>query len=126
MSPASWIVLFIGIVAASNPGIAAAEPEAFGPAKVTCQRLGAGQSDCLLTSLRISSGGNNVATFSLSILPATDRTIFQKWCSTAGDDCTVEIWGMRQAPGSSRLSSVSSLRWTRLRSPKTQATAKAL
>ena len=125
MSLASRIVLFIGIAVASYPADAAAGPEAFGPAEVSCQRLGAGQTDCLLTSLRISPGGNNVATFSLAILPATDRASFQKWCSTAGDDCTVEIRGVRQPPGSSRFSFVSSIRWTRLRPPKTQAAAKA-
>lgn len=97
----------------------------FGPGKVACQRLGAGRFDCLLTSLRISADGSNVATFSLSILPATERAIFRKWCSTAADDCTVRLQGARQAPGSSRLSAVTSVRWTRLMTPRNQAAARA-
>lgn len=120
-------ISLVGIMATTpTPAVAAAGPETFGPGKVACQPLGAGQFDCLLTSLRISVNGNNVATFSLAILPAADRAIFQKWCFTAADDCTVQLQGARQAPGGSRLSDVTSVRWTRFRSPKDQAAASAL
>ena len=110
----AFIVLFGGMTVTANPGLAEAAPETFGPGKVDCQRLGAGQFDCLLTSLRITQDGNNVATFSLATLPAAEQAMFQKWCSTAADDCTVDIQGTRQAPESSRLSAVTSVRWTRL------------
>jgi len=122
-------IVFIGLVGimatTPSPVRAAAGSETFGPGKVACQSLGAGQFDCLLTSLRISVSGNNVATFSLAILPAADRATFQKWCFTAADDCTVQLQGARQAPGGSRLSDVTSVRWTRFRSPRDQAAARA-
>jgi hypothetical protein len=109
--------------ATSNPLRAAIRPDTFGPGKVSCQRLGVGEFDCLLTSLRISANGNNVATFGLAALPVRDRAGFQKWCSTAADDCTVEIDGVRQSVGSSRFSTVTAVRWTRLRPPRNQAAA---
>lgn len=121
----AFILLFSSMTMTANPALAAAAPETFGPGKVDCQRLGGGQFDCLLTSLRITQNGNNVATFSLTTLPAAEQTLFQKWCSTAADDCTVEIQGARQAPGGSRLSAVTSIRWTRLYEPRTQAAARA-
>jgi len=119
------IVLFSSMTMTANPALAAAAPETFGPGKVDCQRLGGGQFDCLLTSLRITQNGNNVATFNLTNLPAAEQTMFQKWCSTAADDCTVKIQGARQTPGGSRLSAVTSIRWTRLYKPRTQAAARA-
>ena len=109
----------------ATPALAASPLETFGPGKVDCQRLGAGQFDCLLTSLRITRNGNNVATFSLATLPAAEQAMFQKWCSTAADDCTVNIQGKRQTPEGSRLSTVTSVRWTRLEPPKNQAAARA-
>ena len=109
----------------SGLALAASGPETFGPSKVACQRLDAGQFDCLLTSLRISGSGNNVATFSLATLPAAERATFQKWCSTTADDCTVLIQGSRQVPEGSRLSAVTSVRWTRLKPPRNQAAARA-
>jgi hypothetical protein len=110
----------------SNSALAAARLETFGPAKVACQPLGAGQFDCLLTSLMISENGNNVAAFSLGTLPAADRAILQRWCFTVADDCTVIIQGTRMAPGSTRLSSVTSVRWTRTESPTNQSAARAI
>ncbi len=119
------IVLFGGMTVTATPGLAEAASETFGPGKVDCQRLGAGQFDCLLTSFRITRNGNNVATFSLAALPAAEQALFQRWCSTADDDCTVTIQGARQTPESSRLSAVTSVRWTRLQPPRTQAAARA-
>ena len=121
----AFAVLFGGMTFAADPGLAEAASEAFGPGKVSCQQLGAGQFDCLLTSLRVNAPGNDVATFSLAILPAAERAAFQKWCSTAADDCTVQIQGARQTPGGSRLSAVTSVRWTRLEPPRDQAVARA-
>ena len=120
------IALLVGVTATSCPALAVTGPETFGPGQVACQRLGEGQFDCLLTSLRISSSGNNVATFSLDTLPETERSIIQKWCSTAADDCTVKIQGTRQAPGSNRLVTVTSVRWKRLRPPRSEAAARAM
>ncbi|HEY0205917.1 MAG TPA: hypothetical protein VGC15_17375 [Acetobacteraceae bacterium] len=113
------------MTATPNPALAAVGPETFGPGKVACQRLGAGQFDCLLTSLRISESGNNVTTFSLAALPSMERASFQRWCSTAADDCTVQLQGARQVPEASRLSAVTSVRWTRLKPPRDQAAARA-
>ena len=105
--------------------LAAAGPETFGPGKVACQSLDAGQFDCLLTSLRVSGTVNGVATFSLAALPAADRATFQRWCLTAADGCTVRLRGTRQVPEGSRLSAVASVRWTRPMPPRNQAAAKA-
>ena len=124
-SAAPVIALLGTMTSQSVPALAADGPETFGPGKVNCQRLGRGQLDCLLTSLRISHDGNGVATFTLADLPATERAIFEKWCSTAADDCTVELQGARQTPGGSRLSAVTSVHWTRLRPPDDQAAARA-
>lgn len=107
------------------PAFAAVPLETFGPGKVDCQRLGGGKFDCLLTSLRITQHGDNVVTFSLATLPAAEQAMFQEWCSTAADDCTVKVQGARQAPGDNRLSTVTSIHWTRLYAPRTQAAAKA-
>ena len=120
----AFTAAFVAITVVA-PGLSAAVPETFGPGKVNCQRLIAGQSDCLLTSLRVGQDSNSVATFSLAALPAAEQAMFQKWCATAADDCTVRIEGVRQVPGGSRLSSVTSLRWTRLRPPRNQAAARA-
>lgn len=116
-------MLCCALAAVSTPLFAAIQPETFGPGKVSCQSLDAGQFDCLLTSLRISANGNNVATFGLAALPARDRASFQKWCSTAADDCTVKIKGVRQSAGSSRFSTLTSVDWTRLRPPRNQVAA---
>ncbi len=124
-STLAFIALFSSMAVTANPALAAAASETFGPGKVNCQRLGGGEFDCLLTSLRITQGGNNVATFSLAALPAAEQTTFQEWCSSVGDDCTVKIQGTRQAPGVSRLSTVTSIRWTRLHTPRNQAAARA-
>ena len=121
----AFIAAFVAITVVADPGLSAAVPETFGPGKVNCQRLDAGQSDCLLTSLRVGQDDNSVATFSAAALPAAEQAMFQKWCSTAADDCTVRIEGVRQVPGGSRLSSVTSLRWTRLRPPRNPAGARA-
>jgi hypothetical protein len=112
------------IAATSSTAVAVAGPEVFGPGKVACQDMGAGRFDCLLTSLRISENGNDVATFSLASLPPKERVIFRKWCSTAADDCTVQLQGTRQARGGSRLSAVTSIHWTRPMSPKNQDAAR--
>lgn len=125
-SMVALIALFSGLAMTSKPALAAGRPETFGPAKVACQPLGAGQFDCLLTSLMISENGNNVATFSLATLPAADQAVFQRWCFTVADDCTVIIQGTRMAPGSTRLSSVTSVRWTRTESPRNQSAARAI
>ena len=123
---AAALIALLGIVPSlSFPALAAGGPETFGPGKVDCQRLNAGQFDCLLTSLMISNDGRGVAAFSLDVLPPTERAIFEKWCSKAADDCTIELQGARQAPGGSRLSAVTSVHWTRLRPPNNQAAARA-
>ncbi len=119
------IALFSSMTTMTIPALAAPGPETFGPGKVACERLGADRFDCLLTSLRVSENGNDVATFSLASLPPTERAIFQKWCSTAADDCTVQIQGARPAPLGSRLPAVTSVRWIRLKSPRNQAAARA-
>ncbi len=119
----AFIAVFGGMTVTADPGLAEAASETFGPGKVECQPLGAGQFDCLLTSLRITQDGNDVATFSLATLPAAEQAMFQKWCSTAADDCTVNIQGVRQTPEGSRLSAVTSIRWTRLEPPRDQAAA---
>lgn len=120
------LVALLGALAMPGQVMAAAEPETFGPAKVTCESLGPGQFDCLLTSLRVSPGGNNVATFSLAIVPPTERANFQKWCLVASDHCTVLVRGDRLTPGGSRLSAMTSVRWTRRNPPRNNAAANAL
>lgn len=119
------IALFGSVTTMVVPALAATGPEMFGPGKVACQRLGADRFDCLLTSLRVSGSANGVATFSLASLPKKDRAILRRWCFAAADDCTVTIGGVRQYPQGSRLSSVTSVRWTRLKPPRDQAAAVA-
>ena len=121
----AFIVVFGGMTVTAYPGLAEAASETFGPGKVNCQPLGEGQFDCLLTSLRITRNGNDVATFSLATLPVAEKAMFQKWCSTVADDCTVNIQGVRETPEGSRLSTVTSVRWTRVEPPRSQAAARA-
>ena len=120
------IALSGSLAMALTAALAASGPETFGPAKVACEPLGGGRFDCLLTSLRIREDGNNVATFSLTTLPAADRALFQKWCFTIADDCTAIIQGIRLIPGSTRLSTVTSVRWTRFDAPRNQYAARVL
>ena len=64
-------------------------------------------------------------TFSVAALPAAEGTIFQRWCSQAADDCTVMVQGVRESPGGSRLSAITSIHWTRPQPPTDQAAARA-
>jgi len=120
------IALFVTLALRPDPVFAEAGPELFGPGKVSCQRLTPSRINCLLTSLRISRNSNNVATFSLSALPVTERALFYKWCSTRLDDCTVQLQGTRLTPSGSRLSVVTSVVWTRRRPPMNQTAARAV
>lgn len=60
------IALLSSMTTMAIPALAVIGPETFGPGKATCERLGASQFDCLLTSLRVSDNGNDMATFGLA------------------------------------------------------------
>ena len=102
---------------------AAPADETFGPGKVSCQILVGDQADCLLSSSRITVGGNNEASFSLAELAPGERKLFTKWCLNPSDECIVTFQGHRQFPQGTRLSSVTSLVWRRPRPPRDQAAA---
>ena len=118
--------LFVGLAAPAWPVIASPEIETFGPGTVDCQTLAATQTDCLLAASRITQGNRNVATFSLESLPRGEQTLFIKWCLATTDGCVVTVTGRREAPESTRLSTVTSVHWTRLSAPVNDAAARAL
>lgn len=123
LSPA--LSLAVGLLCA-NPASAdaVAQPsQTFGPGKVSCQLLGKDDTDCLLSSSRITSGPGNEASFSLETLPPGARALFRKWCLQLADECTVTIQGQRESRQATRLATVTSLRWQRPLAPKNETAA---
>jgi ribose 5-phosphate isomerase A len=106
-----------------TPAVAASPAETFGPGKVSCQALGGGQADCLLSASRITNGNRNETSFSLATLPPRQRAQFRKWCLHPSDECTATIQGRREFPQASRLATVTALQWHRPRAPRNEAAA---
>ena len=105
------------------PAMAAPAVETFGPGSVDCQVVAGGQADCLLSASRVTGGNDNEASFSLTLLPASEREPFRRWCLHQDDECTVTIQGQRASPQATRLDTVTSLQWTRPQVPRDQAAA---
>ncbi len=119
-------ILLAGLAVLTCPAIASPAVQTFGPGKVNCQPLVGTQMDCLLATNMIAQDNRNVATFSVDVLPPGEPALFRKWCLAAGDDCSVTVTGRRASPQSTRLSTVTSVHWTRPSAPMDEATARAV
>jgi hypothetical protein len=117
------VLLLAGL--ATRQAIAAQAIQNFGPGPVNCQALTGTQVDCLLATSRVTQDNRNVATFSVSALPPGGQALFRKWCLAVANECTVTIMGRLASPQSTRISVVTSVRWTRLSAPVDQAAARA-
>ena len=122
----SVVALLAGLAIPTCPAIASPTVQTFGPGKVNCQPLIGTQMDCLLAAGRIAPDNRNVAAFGLDLLPPGDQALFRKWCLAAGDDCSVTVTGRRASPQSTRLSTVTSMHWTRPSAPLDEAAARAV
>lgn len=96
----------------------------FGPGKVSCQPLAGTHMDCLLSATLIRHG-TNVVSFDVSVLPRRDQALFRKWCLAGTDACTVTLTGRSFSPQATRLATVTSVHWTRLSEPASDAVARA-
>ena len=121
----SVLLLVAGLAFQSGQAVAAPAVQTFGPGQVNCQALTGTRVDCLLTASRVTRDNRNVATFSVTALPPNEQAPFSKWCLTTADECTVTVTGRRDSPQATRLSTVTSVRWTRLSAPVDQAAARA-
>ncbi len=121
----SVLVLLAGLAVQPRQAAAAQAVQTFGPGQVNCQALTGTRVDCLLGANRVTRDNRNVATFSVSALPRRDQALFRKWCLTTADECTVTVTGRRTSPQSTRLSTVTKVRWTRYSAPVDQAAARA-
>jgi hypothetical protein len=119
------VLLLAGLALQTGQAGAAEAVQTFGPGKVNCQALAGTQVDCLLAADRVTQGNRNVATFGVTALPRRDQALFRKWCLAAANECTVTVTGLRDSPDSSRLSTVTSVHWTRLSAPMNEAAARA-
>jgi hypothetical protein len=119
------MLLLAGLAFQSRHAAAAQAVQTFGPGQVNCQALTGTRVDCLLAASRVKRDNRNAATFSLTALPRGEQATFRKWCLTAADECTVTVTGRRASPQSTRLSTVTRVRWTRLNAPMDQAAARA-
>lgn len=107
-----------------RPAHATPAVQTFGPGKVSCQPLYGTHMDCLLSASRVTDG-HDVTTFDVTLLPTRQQALFRRWCVAGTDACTVTVAGRREAPQSTRLSSVTSVRWTRRSAPGNEAAARA-
>ena len=119
------LLLLAGLAVQTRHDAAAEAVQTFGPGQVNCQALSGTRVDCLLSANRMTRDNRNVATFSVMALPRGEQALFRKWCLTTADECTVTVTGRRASPQSTRLSTVTSVRWTRLSAPVNQAAARA-
>jgi hypothetical protein len=121
----SVLLLLAGLAVQTRRAVAAQAVQTFGPGQVNCQALTGTRVDCLLGANRLTRDNRNVATFSVTALPRGEQGLFRQWCLAAADECTVTVTGRRASPASTRLSSVTTVHWTRLSAPLNQAAARA-
>jgi hypothetical protein len=121
----SVLLLLAGLAVQTRQAVAAQAVQTFGPGQVNCQALTGTRVDCLLGANRLTRDNRNVATFSVTALPRGEQGLFRQWCLAAADECTVTVTGRRASPASTRLSSVTTVHWTRLSAPLNQAAARA-
>jgi hypothetical protein len=119
------VLLLAGLVVQTHQAVAAKDIQTFGPGQVDCQALSGTQVDCLLAASLVIQDNRNVATFSVSALPRGEQGLFRQWCVAVANECTVTVMGRLASPQSTRISVVTSVRWTRLSAPVDQAAARA-
>ncbi len=118
------LLLLAGLAVRTRQSVAAESVQTFGPGKVNCQALTGTRVDCLLAADRVTNDNRNVATFSFAALPRGEQALFRRWCVAAASGCTVTVTGRRASPQSSRLSTVTSVHWTRLTAPVNESAAR--
>jgi hypothetical protein len=121
----SVLLLLAGLAVQTRQAVAAKAVQTFGPGQVNCQALTGTRVVCLLGANRLTRDNRNVATFSVTAPPRGEQALFRQWCLAAADECTVTATGRRASLLSTRLSSVTTVRWTRLSAPLDQAAARA-
>lgn len=121
----SVLLLLACVTVQTRQAVAAQVVQTFGPGEVSCEALKGTQADCLLAANRVTPDNRNVATFSVTALPPDEQALFRKWCVAIANECTVTVTGQRASPLSSRLSSVTSVHWTRLSAPVNESAARA-
>jgi hypothetical protein len=121
----SVLLLLACMAVQTRHAVAAQVVQTFGPGEVSCQALTGTQVDCLLAANRMTPDNRNVATFSVTALPRDEQALFRKWCVATANECTVTVTGQRASPQSSRLSTVTSVHWTRLSAPMNESAARA-
>ena len=118
-------LLLAGLAIQARPSGAASAFQTFGPGQVNCQALTGTHVDCLLAASRVTQDNSNVATFSVASLPHGEQALFLKWCVPTANACIVTVKGRRATAQSTRLMTVTAVRWTRLSPPENQAAARA-
>jgi hypothetical protein len=111
------LLVVAGLAARTLQAVAAEAVQTFGPGKVNCQALAGTQVDCLLAANRVTQDNRNVASFSVTDLPHSAQALFRKWCLASANECEVTVTGQLASPQSSRLSTITSVHWTRLSAP---------